>query len=102
MEIFSFIIWTIFVFVMGGSCAFWFIYSPKAKVRNRWREIKKLKIFVDMDKERKERGETDGLAENTIEKLGTDINYMLKEDFDPEADKEYIEKNNWVKGKWVI
>ncbi len=98
MNTLGFIIWSVFIFIMGGNVSFWLMYSPKAKIRNRWKIIKKLKIFTTMEEKHPEGGDS---AERRVEKFGTQINSILEEDFNPEIDREYIEKNRWVKGKWV-
>lgn len=92
----GFIIWTIFVFFLGGDMAFYFIYSPKARIRNYWKKIHDLNVFISPEIEN---AATNDLAERGIEEFGMKINFILKYDFDAMDDAKYIEKNKWEKGK---
>jgi len=94
MGIFVFIIYTIVVLIVGGELAFYFIYSPKAQIKKLWKNIQLIKsltprseyipdiIYSEPDKR--------------IVEFGERINWLLKYNFDPKKDKEYIEKNKWL------
>jgi len=80
--------------VIGAGLAYYFWYSPKARIKNLWKIIHRYSPLLRPDLMLGESAYPE-LAQK-IREHGEMINLLLKYNFDPEEDKEYIEQNKWL------
>ena len=94
MGIFGFIIYTIFILIIGGNLAFHLIYSPKAQIKKSWKNIQLIRSLTPRSEHIPEIIYSE--PDKRIADIGKHINYLLEYYFDPEEDREYIEQNKWL------